>query len=149
MFKLFSDIYFIVYKLYYVGQNDNLDIRVSLKKWDRGSSEGATFSATSERIYAFVFRSMHDGHEVYLRPVLNNWSIQALWIDSHELAPDLMIKFSLQFSYMAVTRTIARCCNRKGFCFSELLFLCISSLILDESWKSFMLTQIIPRSCPL
>jgi hypothetical protein len=38
MFELFSDIYFIVYKLYYVGQNDNLDIRVSLKNWDRGSS---------------------------------------------------------------------------------------------------------------
>jgi hypothetical protein len=29
MFKLFSDIYFVVYKLYYVGQNDDLDIRVS------------------------------------------------------------------------------------------------------------------------
>jgi hypothetical protein len=38
MFELFSDIYFVVYKLYYVGQNDNLDIRVSLKNWDRGSS---------------------------------------------------------------------------------------------------------------
>jgi hypothetical protein len=37
MFELFSDIYFIVYKLYYVGQNDNLDIRVSLENWDRGS----------------------------------------------------------------------------------------------------------------
>jgi hypothetical protein len=37
MFELFSDIYFVVYKLYYVGQNDNLDIRVSLKNWDRGS----------------------------------------------------------------------------------------------------------------
>jgi hypothetical protein len=38
MFKLFSDIYFVVYKLYYVGQNDNLGIRVSLKNWDRGST---------------------------------------------------------------------------------------------------------------
>jgi hypothetical protein len=38
MFELFSDIYFVVYKLYYVSQNDNLDIRVSLKNWDRGSS---------------------------------------------------------------------------------------------------------------
>jgi hypothetical protein len=38
MFELFSDIYFVVYKLYYVGQNDNLGIHVSLKKWDRGSS---------------------------------------------------------------------------------------------------------------
>jgi hypothetical protein len=37
MFELFSDIYFVVYKLYYVGQNNNLDIRVSLKNWDRGS----------------------------------------------------------------------------------------------------------------
>jgi hypothetical protein len=37
MFELFSDIYFVVYKLYYVGPNDNLDIRVSLKNWDRGS----------------------------------------------------------------------------------------------------------------
>jgi hypothetical protein len=38
MFELFSDIYFVLYKLYYVGQNNNLDIRVSLKNWDRGSS---------------------------------------------------------------------------------------------------------------
>jgi hypothetical protein len=38
MFELFSDIYFVVYKLYYVDQNDNLDIRVSLKNWDRGST---------------------------------------------------------------------------------------------------------------
>jgi hypothetical protein len=36
MFELFSDIYFVVYKLYYIDQNNNLDIRVSLKKWDRG-----------------------------------------------------------------------------------------------------------------
>jgi hypothetical protein len=34
MFELFSDIYFVVYKLYYVDQNDNLDIHVSLKNWD-------------------------------------------------------------------------------------------------------------------
>jgi hypothetical protein len=38
MFELFSDIYFILYKLYYVGQNDNLGIRVILKNWDRGST---------------------------------------------------------------------------------------------------------------
>jgi hypothetical protein len=38
MFKLFNDIYFVVYKLYYVGQNNNLGIRVSLKNWDRGSN---------------------------------------------------------------------------------------------------------------
>jgi hypothetical protein len=39
MFELFSDIYFVVYKLYYIGQNDNLGIRVSLKNWDRGSTK--------------------------------------------------------------------------------------------------------------
>jgi hypothetical protein len=38
MFELFSDIYFVVYKLYYVRQNENLGIRVSLKNWDRGST---------------------------------------------------------------------------------------------------------------
>jgi hypothetical protein len=38
MFELFSDIYFIVYKLYYVDQNNNLGIRVSFKNWDRGST---------------------------------------------------------------------------------------------------------------
>jgi hypothetical protein len=38
MFELFSDIYFVVYKLYYVGQNDNLGIHISLKNWDRGSN---------------------------------------------------------------------------------------------------------------
>jgi hypothetical protein len=37
MFELFSDMYFIVYKLYYIGQNDNLGIRVSLRNWDGGS----------------------------------------------------------------------------------------------------------------
>jgi hypothetical protein len=37
MFELFSDIYFVVYKLYYVDQNDDLDIRVSLRNWDRWS----------------------------------------------------------------------------------------------------------------
>jgi hypothetical protein len=37
MFELFSDIYFVVYKLYYISQNNKLDIRVSLKNWDRGS----------------------------------------------------------------------------------------------------------------
>jgi hypothetical protein len=29
--------YFVVYKLYYIGQNDNLSIRASLKNWDRES----------------------------------------------------------------------------------------------------------------
>jgi hypothetical protein len=38
MFELFSDIYFVVHKLYYVSQNDNLGIRVSLKNWDRWSN---------------------------------------------------------------------------------------------------------------
>jgi hypothetical protein len=36
MFELFNDIYFVVYKLYYVGQNDDLDIRVSLKNGTEG-----------------------------------------------------------------------------------------------------------------
>jgi hypothetical protein len=34
MFKLFSDIYFVVYKLYYIDQNDDLGICVCLKNWD-------------------------------------------------------------------------------------------------------------------
>jgi hypothetical protein len=38
MFELFSNMYFLVYKLYYVGQNDNLGIHVTLKNWDGGSS---------------------------------------------------------------------------------------------------------------
>jgi hypothetical protein len=38
MFKLFSDMYFIVYKLYYVGQNDDLDIRARLRNWDEGNT---------------------------------------------------------------------------------------------------------------
>jgi hypothetical protein len=37
MFELFSDIYFVVYKLYYIGQNDDLDIRARLKNWNGGS----------------------------------------------------------------------------------------------------------------
>jgi hypothetical protein len=39
MFELFSDMYFVVYKLYYVGQNDDLGIRVSLTNWDGGISK--------------------------------------------------------------------------------------------------------------
>jgi hypothetical protein len=38
MFEFFSDIYFVVYKLYYIGQNDDLGIRVSLKNWNGESS---------------------------------------------------------------------------------------------------------------
>jgi hypothetical protein len=45
MFELFSDIYFVVYKLYYVDQNDNLDIRVSLKNWDKGSNKVISLSS--------------------------------------------------------------------------------------------------------
>jgi hypothetical protein len=49
MFELFSDIYFVVYKLYYVGQNNNLGIRVSLKNWDRGSTSYDTSTMASLR----------------------------------------------------------------------------------------------------
>jgi hypothetical protein len=38
MFELSSDMYFVVYKLYYVDQNDDLGIRVSLRNWDGGST---------------------------------------------------------------------------------------------------------------
>jgi hypothetical protein len=38
MFEIFSNMYFVVYKLYYDSQNNDLDIRVSLKNWDGGSS---------------------------------------------------------------------------------------------------------------
>jgi hypothetical protein len=52
MFELFSDIYFVVYKLYYVGQNNNLGIRVSLKNWDRGSSICSYFNRKiQKRVY--------------------------------------------------------------------------------------------------
>jgi hypothetical protein len=37
MFELFSDMYFIVYKLYYVGQNNDLGMRVRLRNWNGGS----------------------------------------------------------------------------------------------------------------
>jgi hypothetical protein len=38
MFKNFSDIHFIVYKLYYVSQNNDLGIRVRLRNWNGGST---------------------------------------------------------------------------------------------------------------
>jgi hypothetical protein len=38
MFELFSDMYFVVYKLYYIDQNDDLDICARLRNWDGGSS---------------------------------------------------------------------------------------------------------------
>jgi hypothetical protein len=34
MFELFSDMYFVVYKLYYVGQNNDLGIHTRLRNWD-------------------------------------------------------------------------------------------------------------------
>jgi hypothetical protein len=39
MFKLYSDIYFVVYKLYYVSQNDNLETRAWPINWDGGSTQ--------------------------------------------------------------------------------------------------------------
>jgi hypothetical protein len=36
MFELFSDMYFVVYKLHYVDQNNDQGIRVSLRNWDGG-----------------------------------------------------------------------------------------------------------------
>jgi hypothetical protein len=35
--------YFIVYKLYYVGQNDDLGMRVRLRNWDGGSTKLVCF----------------------------------------------------------------------------------------------------------
>jgi hypothetical protein len=44
MFELFSDMYFVIYKLYYINQNDNLDIRASFRNWDGVSSKhGGSF----------------------------------------------------------------------------------------------------------
>jgi hypothetical protein len=61
MFELFSDIYFIVYKLYYVGQNNNLDIRVSLKNWDRGSSGDGEYAAVHFRLSTIVTQARWHG----------------------------------------------------------------------------------------
>jgi hypothetical protein len=36
MFELFSNIYFVVYNLYYIGQIDDLSIRARLRNWDGG-----------------------------------------------------------------------------------------------------------------
>jgi hypothetical protein len=38
MFEVFSDVYFVVYNLYYVGQNDDLGIRTRPINRDGGSS---------------------------------------------------------------------------------------------------------------
>jgi hypothetical protein len=32
--------YFVVYKLYYIDQNNDLGIRVRLRNWDGGSTKG-------------------------------------------------------------------------------------------------------------
>jgi hypothetical protein len=37
MFEIFNDVYFVVYKLYYIGQNDDLGTRAWPINWDRGS----------------------------------------------------------------------------------------------------------------
>jgi hypothetical protein len=54
MFELFNDIYFVVYKLYYIGQNNNLGIRVSLKNWDRGSKLHASFKTYLHILFFFI-----------------------------------------------------------------------------------------------
>jgi hypothetical protein len=43
MFKVFSDIYFIVYNLYYVDQNDDLETRVGPIHRATGSSKHKYF----------------------------------------------------------------------------------------------------------
>jgi hypothetical protein len=43
MFELSSDIYFVVYKLYYVDQNDDLGTRVWPLNRDGGSRVNSTF----------------------------------------------------------------------------------------------------------
>jgi hypothetical protein len=70
MFKLFSDIYFVVYKLYYVGQNDNLGIRVSLKNWDRGSSTRLRFNCKTTRWKTYMHvttRALEPTQNLYAR----------------------------------------------------------------------------------
>jgi hypothetical protein len=42
MFEVFSDIYFIIYDLYYVGQNDDLGTRARPIHRDRGSTKGTS-----------------------------------------------------------------------------------------------------------
>jgi hypothetical protein len=44
MFEVSSDIYFIVYNLYYVGQNDNLGTRARPINWDGGSMQNVDVS---------------------------------------------------------------------------------------------------------
>jgi hypothetical protein len=46
MFEVSSDIYFIVYDLYYVGQNDNLGARARPINWDGGSTKCITVVAS-------------------------------------------------------------------------------------------------------
>jgi hypothetical protein len=59
MFELFSDMYFVVYKLYYVGQNDDLDIRVSLRNWDGGSTMIHNLNIVSLIINCADFSFLH------------------------------------------------------------------------------------------
>jgi hypothetical protein len=39
MFEVSSDIYFVVYNLYYVDQNDDLRTRVGPRNWNGGSTK--------------------------------------------------------------------------------------------------------------
>jgi hypothetical protein len=64
MFELFSDIYFVVYKLYYVGQNDNLGIHVSLRNWDGGSSNLVQHAMVIGKNYIKQTRSLMGGSTI-------------------------------------------------------------------------------------
>jgi hypothetical protein len=60
-------IYFIVYKLYYVGQNNNLGIRISLKNWDRGSTCYVRYS-----FYALTLNLNHQNLRSMVRIFLDH-----------------------------------------------------------------------------
>jgi hypothetical protein len=58
MFELFSDIYFIVYKLYYIDKNNNLDIHVRLRNWDRENMILGEHSMTKPIDRPWILRNM-------------------------------------------------------------------------------------------
>jgi hypothetical protein len=72
MFEVSSDIYFIVYNLYYVGQNDNLGTRVGPINRDEGSTiSGIKSLASNDRVCNFV---KVDRGQVRVSHCLANWA---------------------------------------------------------------------------
>jgi hypothetical protein len=71
MFEVFSDIYFVVYNLYYIGQNDDLEARARPIHRDGGSKlQQVTFKLQTLKLTCvqYIFLSFLYRPQIYILP---------------------------------------------------------------------------------